>query len=60
MPMETRPPEEVAAWKARDPVATTERRLLAAGAIDRDHLGSTLCVVDRDACRELLRDGRIV
>ena len=33
VPPEIRPPEEIAAWKARDPIARLERRLLDEGAI---------------------------
>ncbi len=33
MPMETRPAEEVARWKGRDPVVAMERRLLSAGVL---------------------------
>ncbi len=32
-PVETRPADEVANWKARDPVAAMEKRLLAAGVL---------------------------
>jgi acetoin:2,6-dichlorophenolindophenol oxidoreductase subunit alpha len=38
VPMETRPAEEVAFWKAKCPVASMERRLLAAGTLTEKEL----------------------
>jgi len=40
IPPETRPAEEIAAWKGRDPIASFERHLLAQGAVSEREIGA--------------------
>ena len=47
-PPETRPADEIAAWKARDPIARLERHVLGRGLLSADAIGVIRAAVNAD------------